>query len=355
MSEQLSETDRYLRRLADGLDALGPTETQEVLLEVRSHLRDAIAEAGGDEAAALVGFDTPDALAAHILEERGLLGDASGMPEASGARRLAVLAIDIAIWLVLLWFIIFPFVAIGVGGPPSLTTRLLVWSFLAAVIAGTVWWWVKKRRDRGHVTIGMRVVGLRRIRIGESTRLVRVRDLPGAGHGAVQRILAVAAAALVLFFIGALTAEVFSDDDSAPDAETIAAVEEAGYTTAFVSRLYREVLSGARTGDIKGMFAPGAQDAARDLIARRSAGRIDTYSIQGLQLLSSAPPEETWEEDKTYETVMLVRVGEYRRGADSGPLFTYRVVMTLRPAGGSAAAGAFAWEGGWVIESVKKN
>jgi uncharacterized membrane protein len=56
MTESLNASERYLQQLADGLEALGPAETSEVIAEIRSHLTEATVEANGDVAFALARF-----------------------------------------------------------------------------------------------------------------------------------------------------------------------------------------------------------------------------------------------------------------------------------------------------------
>jgi uncharacterized membrane protein len=66
-----SETIKnYVSRLAEGIEALGETESTEVVKEVKAHLYDAIAETDGDENAVLQQFESAEELAARILEER---------------------------------------------------------------------------------------------------------------------------------------------------------------------------------------------------------------------------------------------------------------------------------------------
>src|SRR5665647_92992 len=81
MNDKPSQIDRYLKALERGLDALGPDETRDVIAEFRGLLADALVDAGGDESAALARLGSPDALAARILEERGIPTAGSRVPE----------------------------------------------------------------------------------------------------------------------------------------------------------------------------------------------------------------------------------------------------------------------------------
>ena len=66
-------TELYMRRLADGLDALPAPDRAEVLAEIRSHIAEATAEAAGDQARALEAFGSPEEMATRILTERGVV------------------------------------------------------------------------------------------------------------------------------------------------------------------------------------------------------------------------------------------------------------------------------------------
>ena len=224
MSEPLSASDRFLQQLADGLEVLGPTETSEVLAEVQSHLADAIAEAGGNESEALAQFGSPDLLAMRILEERGILRAGPAVPEARGSRRLAALVINVALWLLLLWLFSIPVVGMGVFSSVPLAGAVLGWTVLAALAAATLWWWVKKRRERGYVTPGMHVMGLRRIRVGQTTRMVRERDIPGLARRNGARVAAVLGVLLAVLILAAMSYSVFSHRAADRQAEVQTAV-----------------------------------------------------------------------------------------------------------------------------------
>jgi hypothetical protein len=44
---RLTDSERFLRELSRGLEVLGPAESREVVIEVGTHLADAVAEAEG--------------------------------------------------------------------------------------------------------------------------------------------------------------------------------------------------------------------------------------------------------------------------------------------------------------------
>jgi len=92
MTEVPDASERYLRQLGEGLQALGPEESAEIVQEVRSHLAEATAEAGGDLDVALARFGSPDDLAKKILEERGILVENPAVPPAAGWRRAVALS-----------------------------------------------------------------------------------------------------------------------------------------------------------------------------------------------------------------------------------------------------------------------
>ena len=73
-----------------------------MVAEVRGRITQAMAEADGDETAALAHLATPELLAVQVLKERGILGVAPSLPEASAWRRAAALSVDVAFWILVM-------------------------------------------------------------------------------------------------------------------------------------------------------------------------------------------------------------------------------------------------------------
>lgn len=114
-----------------------------------------------------------------------------------------------------------------------------------------------------------------------------------------------------------------------------------------VSELYRLVATGAQAGDLEGLFAPAAADEASSLVARHSEGRIDSYAINAVELLSYAPQDER-DDNSTYQTLVLVGVSEYAPGSDTAEQFEHRVGLTTE------SQGEGFWVGQWFIRSVER-
>lgn len=345
MSEPLSSaSERYLQRLADALEALGPTETSEVLAEVWSHISEAVADAAGNEDDVLARFGSPEVLAARILEERGVIQGASAVPEAESWRRLAAVVFDAAMWLVLVWLFAIPLVVIAMHGLRSYSGSVIAWVATAAVVAVAAWWWVKKRRERGYTTVGMRAMGLRRIRVGESTRLVRERDVPGLGAGGGGRVAAMVGAVLALLVLASLTYSVLANQADQRNVEAGHAVQWSGDAVSVITSLYRDVATGAPLASVEGAFSPSTRQAADELLARHSQGLVTSYAMSNMMLLEYAP----WEDSSVGENTILVSISvmEYPPDSDQPQVYDYRVGLVVQ------SSDRDGWSGQWLIQSV---
>jgi uncharacterized membrane protein len=351
VGRELSETERYLRQVADGLEALGQTEAGEVLAELATHIAEATAEADGDESKALAGFGSPDLLATRILQERGLLAESAGLRDAPGWMRLAAVAIDAARWLFLLWFLLGPVFFIGVAGSPSPLTMALGWVYVLAVIAGTVWWWLRTRRRRGHVTAGMRTLGLRRVRVGDATRLVRMRDIPGLRRGRLELVGSVTWALLLVAMLAfggyGLVSSARSSAESNRQQQIQQAVDDSTQAEALVRVLYDSILQGDAN---RSSIAPAAMPAIDELVARHQRGLFDSYWIYRVQLPDYKlliPPV-----GRSREVVALVEVSELQKAGGDSASYQYTVVCRLTPAQTQGNSGSFSID--WQIEAAAR-
>lgn len=84
----------YRRDLERALEALDSAETKELSSEVASHLEDAQADDRLDEY--LAEIEPPEAFAAGLLAERGLLPGKAVVPEAARWRRGLAVVVDLA-------------------------------------------------------------------------------------------------------------------------------------------------------------------------------------------------------------------------------------------------------------------
>jgi uncharacterized membrane protein len=313
-SEKNSATERYLRELADGLEALPPADRAEVLAEVRSHLAEATSETGGEEERALAGFGEPSVLATRILQERGVLAEFSGLPDAPRSTRLAAVAIDAARWLLLLWVLLGAVFLYGAAGSPSPLTVALAWTYVAAVVAGTAWWWIRTRRQRGHVSAGMNVMGLRRVRVGEASRLVRATDI-GEPKRARSELAGTVIWTLLLLLVVAslgygLISSVRGQIETTHQQEIQAAAQDALEAEHLVTELYDATLRNEAASST--WFTPEAGAAATDLTGRHNLGGFDSYSIIDVQLPdyhSAASADDV----NGYEGVVLLDVNEFQK------------------------------------------
>lgn len=345
MSEPLSASDRYLQQLADALEPLGPTETSEVLSEVWSHITEAVADTDGDEAQVLARFGSPEAFAAGILEERGVIRGGSTVPEAEGWRRVAAVLMDVAVSLWLVWLFAVPLGDLAMHRLRSYSSVAIAWVAIAAVVGVLTWWWVKRRRQRGHTTIGMKAMGLRRIRVGEMTRLVRERDIPGLTSGRSGRAIAVIGVVLALLMLAFGTYSVFANQTAQHEAEAADAVHWSGAAVSFISGLYGDIATGAPLSTIEGAISPSVKQAKGELAARHSQGLVASYEISGISLLEYTP----WDDANVGDNQILVSISvrEYPSNSDKPQIFNYLVGQVVQ------SSDRDGWSGQWVIQSVE--
>jgi hypothetical protein len=346
-------TEHYMRRLADGLDALPPSARAEVLAEIRGHIADATVEAGGDEAAALVAFGNPEEMATRILTERGVIAENLGLQAAPGWMRWAAVGIDAGWWLVLLVFLLaVPFGLLAYAGTVAMVAA---WVYVAAVAGGTVWWWVRKRRQRGYASAGMNIMDLRRVRVRGATKLVRATDLgePPRSKGALAGSIVWAVVIVVVVggvCYGGIAGAV---QNSASGHEQI--VQDVANDTLDVERVVDGIYNAALKGEaVSSWFAPQASGAAADLLARHAAGAFDAYSVDRIEFLGYKPMP--YGDDLAgYVLTALVEVTE-SRGDTGQVLYQYRVVkrITDLQVSRNGASTSVSYSGQWQVEEVTR-
>jgi uncharacterized membrane protein len=340
-------TEQYLLTLRSALEALGPVETAEVVTEIRGLLAEAAADSGGDENAALAGFGSPEVLAARILEERGVLAEQTRVPAVPAKLETLAMVIDVVLLLAVL-LLVWAFLAVPLGvtfmtlSVGSLPTFVFVGLLVAVAVIGSVWWLRSVRQRPGVTTSGMAVLGLRRIRVGDTTRLVRTRDIAGAVNPS-----RVPSALKIVFALLMLVAFAFSLSEgtrSAADQSVVTAVSEASTGAAIVSEVYRAVLTGAPEEEMADTFASEAQGAMSALLERHARGELASYAIFNI----GVPEYSTNSFDPTNNSgdlVVVVDVIEYD-ARDSSANYQYIVRLTMEQVDGGAA-------GQWFIESVE--
>ncbi len=358
MTERIDPMVRYFRQLSIGLEALGPAEAAEIVAEVRGHLAKAIAEAGGDDALALARFGTPEVLAARILQERGVLAGGSSLPEAPAWKRSAALLVDVALWLFLLGLFLVPLLVTSwFDQSPGIYWRIFGSFYLAAVLAASVWWWSRARNKRGHLTTGMYVTDLRRVQVGDNARVVRNHDIPGASRRGLARVAWAIRAALILLFVGylaygAVSTTWFRDRDETERVHQQAiqnAVRDMSWVTSDVSEVYRMVIADTEANSLSYYFTPEARNIIADLKAKRSAGKLDSYSIWHVELPDY--PTGVSDMSATYELTALVQVAEYAQGSNRPAIYEYRVKLKILAFWGDEDGGS--WTSALFIESAR--
>jgi uncharacterized membrane protein len=337
---RLTDSERFLRELSRGLEVLGPAESREVVVEVGTHLVDAVAEAGGDEAAALSTFGSPQLLATRILQERGALSEGSEIREAPASMRWAAVALDGVRWLILLFILLGWAFFVGVDSDSAITPLVttLACLYVAVVVGGTLYWWVWRRRA-SPATAGMAALGLRRVTMGSSARIVRERDVPGTRRSTLTRATSLAwSLILVLIFVWfsyGLVNTVTGSNRVNHQQEIQEAVQDASQASLIVQNAYMAVSQGQTLTD---WFGPTAAAAAGELAARYAANPF-TYLITDVQL-PDYKPILSFDDPFGRSIDAYVTVVEFREGGATAT-YKYKVVYRVTHAETHGNSGFF--------------
>jgi uncharacterized membrane protein len=343
--------ETYLEQLSQGIEALGPNESAEVTAEVRAHLAEAVADAGGDEEAVLTVFGSADALAARILEERGVFAGAGALPQAPAGRQRLALTVDILLWLagviaVYMLAIYIGLESLNIFEPTPVVFRILTltaWALALATAAVLGRWTLKVRRTPGAPSAGMRLLGLRRIRFGQDTRVVRLRQVPGLKRPSLLvPTIAVVAGLVVVFWFGWMWAR---GSEVTAEMPIVTAVQDSAGAVRTLTGLYQRVVRGMDAAATKDTFVPAARAAVAELTARQKAGNVAAYSIDDFGFTNATPRAGLPAPGKTVEAVVTV----YEYGAISETIHTawdYR----MRYGEVTDADGSSGW--GWRIIAV---
>jgi len=350
MSDSKAAIDSYLERLAEQLEALGPAESADVVAEVREHMDEALTDEGGSEGRVVERFGPAEALAARILEERGISPTGSGVLPAPWVLRAGALVADIAIWLavlvvpatpvaVLLFFMPFS----GARDVPMVALESIA---LLAAVVGVVWWRIASWRRPSHATLGMSLAGLRRIRIGASTRVVRGRDIPGTPSPRRLWPAIVLGAALITH--AAVIFSVSQTFGADIQGRAQSAVHDASVGVSIVNDLYRAVLAGEDpVGSLGQSGSPAADAAIAALATRHASGALDSYLISSTELGDWKSRLSSWFSPPN-DIVVYVTIDELDDTPGTTPvLCRWKVACHTEPQG----AGAYGGE--WVIDSAE--
>ena len=329
----------YLARLEAALEVLGPAEAADMAAEIGSYL--AQADADGRLDSQLETLGAPESFAAGILAERGLLPATSTEP-ASRVRRALAAVID-AVVAVIPLLLLFPLV---VGMPLGLATDavgqrlvflLMAALLLAAAAAWAVRYWRNRSRGGGHASVGMVLTGLRAVRAGGDTRIVRAASIPGGGHrvrsraGAAAKLLG--ALAVVVLLTASVVDTVTNTREYSRERDIRAASEDAGAAAGTVSSLGTSIVElvdsgSAGTGSPTVTFGPllegRALEQVTDLVRSARENHVWAYEINGVSEATYDRPDDLSLSDGT----LVVHAVE--RGTQWRPLqFTVRKTVKV--------------------------
>jgi hypothetical protein len=280
----------YRRRLGVALAALPREEVQDLLDEVESHLNQAAAD--GRLEAYLVQMGEPEAFAAGILTERGLLPEGDLVPEAPRWRRGLAWLIDVAVStspLVLSLVIsLFAFVPVGEASRWTLWAGFVV---AVGVPAGWAWWyWHSRSRRGGRSSAGMTLTGLRPVRAGRQVRLVRRSSVPGERVSVRRVAWSLVLLGVASYLLVPLLYELVSfpgrQDQQRVEGAVRASSADVGAAIFTVTNFGNALLEGASEQDLLTLATPEALEDAAPLRYRARTGELGP-----LQPFSSYPPE----------------------------------------------------------------
>ena len=299
---------RELRRLLAGLPRADVTE---IIEEVRSHLREQIADRAVDDAdRAVEAFGTPQEFAAQVMERLGL---APGGPikDATWPLRAVARTVDVAVGLLPLFPMFFsPVLAVGLiagpflgwGGMTPLTSLLVVFYLGLCALWGV--WYLRWFPRRGHSGIGMRLTGLSRIRVAGRWRIVssmaiaesadaKRRARPSYAWLLVAVPVCVFGALFVLSFAGGLVGMAFQPWDWV--GQSVDQRQDIERSLAMVDNFYAAVESGDATSAAKFVAPASRSDVAR-FVSEATAAGVTRHGVGTSELPASVG---VWEYFKT--------------------------------------------------------
>jgi hypothetical protein len=261
------------------------------------------------------------------------------------------LLVDVVVWLagvIAVWLLT---IYVGFGTldflePTPEVFRVITfaaWGLTLAAAAALGWGILKIRRSPGTHSIGMRLLGLRRIRFAQDTRVVRFRQVPGLKRSFpfVPAIAVVVGLAVVLGY-GWLSVR---GSQGQAEMAIVTAVQDSAGAVRTLSGLYQRVARGMDAEATPDTYDPSARAAVADLAARQKAGNVAAYSIDMFGLSDDTPRAGLPAPGTTIEAVVTV----FEYGTISETIHTawdYR----MRYGEVTNADGGSGW--GWRIISV---
>jgi uncharacterized membrane protein len=349
-------TQQYLRRLADGLDALSSSDRAEVVAEISGHIADATAEAGGDESQALAAFGNPEDLAARILAERGIIAESRGLQAAPAWMRWGALIFDAGQWLLLLVLgLAVPLALVAVVAYSSRVIAVPAWLFVAVILGVTVWWWGWKRRRRGFTSSGMSIIGIRRVRVTGTTKLVRATDLGEPSRTKGELAGSIVWAAIVLVLLGFLLygwAAGWAQNSTYARQQTVqSAVQDTLEAERVIDSMYKAAMKGE---SVYTWFGPQTAAVGTELLARYNAASFDDFNVDNVQF----PDYRSMPDGKDlagYTLTAVIDVTEISDGSSSAA-YEYTIVKRVTDVQYSrrGANSTLNYSAEWRVESVTK-
>ena len=354
----------YLSELAGALEVLGPDEVNEIIREIFSDVKEAASENEVELSGTLERLGPPKILAQRILEERGVLSGIPPFTEPPAWMCFAAYAIDAVVWLVTLLFA--GLLALGItAGISSLSSRpgetagrlVFVVAFGVLAAAWTWFYFVFPLRNGRSIRVGFGVMGLRRARVGSTSRIVRISAIPGSSSRGLSfgRLLWIVAAMVALAFAVQAVSAFLADRDSALSSAVRDSAEYTGTAASAVAGVYRLALLGSPVADIEKDHQVANQIVLDELVSRVKAGEAASWDIARIRVAN--PEQVSKSRESTPDHVDVnVTVSEYSKTGDA-VMYTYAVrlqwSLTKQKSSGSViAVGSEEWSQAVTIESV---
>ena len=319
-------TGEYLHRLEAALELLGPEEAADTTAEIASYFAEAKADGALDSFLSTLG--APEALATGILAERGLLSTATPLLPVGGWRSAAAAIVDVVVALAPLAvagpMVLVPLAPAVFTGGMTLAGALLALTAALVSVAAVAWavhYWRSRRRGGRRQSVGMTLPGLRAVRAGGETRVVRTSHLRGARAAGPSRPVAALLFLVTLWLVAgvtyAFTYTYAQNAGRSPAAAVEAVAHDAGSAAGVASAVTAAVTEalaagGADTEAPTDLFETRATVAFAGLLHTARENKARAYQITWVSKAVYERPAEPALSNATFD-VELSEIGTLQR------------------------------------------
>jgi hypothetical protein len=202
--------------------------------------------------------------------------------------------------------------------------------------------------------MGMQVLGLRLVRVGEKTRLVRAGDVAGARRWGVGRIYTCILTLAVLCGVGYYLYQVVWVNPGRDQQAAVQGVRnDSSEAVRVVSEAYCLAIAAAGPAEpqLNDLYVPSARGIAQELAGRHTAGRLQCYTILSVQLPDYKWPGPGEMGRPSGQVVAVIQVAESGSDSSLAGAYDYTLVRNVHVTRSGLTTSE--WFGQWQIESVK--